>query len=123
VRCDRGVPAPEELSRDELIALVGTQAQRIAAQDGQITRMAGELAALTEANEALAGKLARLEHLLPRNSENSSSPTVERRSAGPEAAGRQGPSWWWAETGACQVCCVSSSDFLGQWSRVMPISA
>jgi hypothetical protein len=74
VRCDRGVPAPEELSRDELIALVGTQAQRIAAQDGQITRMAGELAALTEANEALAGKLARLEHLLPRNSENSSSP-------------------------------------------------
>lgn len=73
MRGDRGVAAPEELSLDELIALVGVQAQRITAQDGQITTLAGELAALTEANEAFAGKLARLEHL-SRNSEKSSSP-------------------------------------------------
>src|SRR3954453_4484752 len=36
--------------------------------------MAGRLAQLMEANEALAGKLARLEHLLSRNSGNSSTP-------------------------------------------------
>jgi transposase len=68
------VAAPEELSRDELIALVGAQAERIARQDGQITAMAGQMAELLDANEALAGKLARLEHLLSRNSGNSSSP-------------------------------------------------
>jgi transposase len=61
------VPAPEEMSRDELIAVVGRQA-------GQITVMAGQIADLSEANEVLAAKLARLEHLLSRNSKNSSSP-------------------------------------------------
>lgn len=55
------------MSRDELITLV---AQR----DAQIAVMAGQLAELREANEVLAGKLARLEHLLSRNSKNSSSP-------------------------------------------------
>jgi transposase len=74
MRCDHRVPAPEELSRDELIALVGAQAERIARQDGQITAMAGQMAELLDANEALVGKLARLEHLLSRNSGNSSSP-------------------------------------------------
>lgn len=75
------MPAPEELSRDQLIALVVEQdarivrqAERIAEQDGQIAAMAGQMAELLEANEALAGKLARLEHLLSRNSGNSSSP-------------------------------------------------
>jgi transposase len=75
------VPAPEEMSRDELVVLVGEQAARIAAQDarlvaadGQISAMAGQIADLIEANEALAAKLARLEHLLSRNSGNSSSP-------------------------------------------------
>ena len=58
---------PEEMSRGELIAVVARQA-------GQITAMAGQLSELMETNEALAGKLARLEHLLSRNSENSSSP-------------------------------------------------
>jgi len=48
------------MSRDELIVLVRVQA-------GQITE-------LVEANEALAGKLAKLEHLLSRNSGNSSNP-------------------------------------------------
>jgi hypothetical protein len=50
----------EDLSRDELVALVEVQALRISE--------------LTAANEALAGRLARLEHLLSRNSGNSSSP-------------------------------------------------
>jgi transposase len=55
------------MSRDELIVVVRRQA-------GQITAMAGQLSELMEANEALSGKLARLEHLLSRNSGNSSSP-------------------------------------------------
>ena len=55
------------MSRDELIVVVRRQA-------GQITAMAGQLSELVETNEALAGKLARLEHLLSRNSGNSSSP-------------------------------------------------
>lgn len=53
------MPAPQEMSRDELITLVGRQ-------DGQISAMAGQIADLIEANEALAVKLARLEHLLSR---------------------------------------------------------
>jgi transposase len=61
------VPAFEEMSRDELIALVR-------AQGGQITAMAGQIADLMEVNEALAGRLAKLEHLLSRHSGNSSLP-------------------------------------------------
>ncbi len=55
------------MSRDELIVVVRHQA-------AQITAMAGQLSELMETNEMLAGKLARLEHLLSRNSGNSSSP-------------------------------------------------
>jgi transposase len=55
------------MSRDELIVVVRRQA-------GQITAMAGQLLELMKTNEALAGKLARLEHLLSRNSGNSSNP-------------------------------------------------
>ena len=55
------------MSRDELIVVVHRQV-------AQLTAQAGQLAELMEANEALAGKLARLEHLLSRNSGNSSSP-------------------------------------------------
>src|SRR5689334_17543275 len=55
------------MSRDELIVVVRRQA-------GQITAQAVHIAELMEANEALAAKLARLEHLLSRNSGNSSSP-------------------------------------------------
>ncbi|MGH3806016.1 MAG: DUF6444 domain-containing protein, partial [Pseudonocardiaceae bacterium] len=62
------------MSRDELIVVVHRQAGRITAQDQQITAQAGQLAELRQANEALAAKLARLEHLLSRNSGNSSSP-------------------------------------------------
>jgi transposase len=67
VRFDLPVPGLEEMSRDELIVVVRRQA-------GQITAMAGQLSELVETNEALSGKLARLEHLLSRNSGNSSSP-------------------------------------------------
>jgi transposase len=48
------------MSRDELVVLV--------------RRQAGQIAELREANEALAGRLARVEHLLSRNSANSSRP-------------------------------------------------
>ena len=81
MRCDHRVPALEELSRDQLITLVverdariARQAERITRQDGQISAMATQIADLVEANETLAGKLARLEHLLSRHSGNSSSP-------------------------------------------------
>jgi transposase len=57
---DLGVPELEELSREDLIALVRVQAERIAE--------------LEKANGELAGRLARLEHLLSRNSGNSSMP-------------------------------------------------
>jgi transposase len=68
------VPALEEMSRDELVTLVADRDAGIAARDAQITVMAGQLSELMEANEVLAGKVARLEYLLSRNSKNSSSP-------------------------------------------------
>jgi len=74
VRFDLRVPVPEEMSRNELIVVVRRQAEQLAAQDRQITGQAGQLAELMEANEALTGKLASLEHLLSRNSGNSSNP-------------------------------------------------
>ena len=55
------------MSREELLAL----ARR---QDAQITTLSTQVADLLEANEDLAAKLARLEHLLARNSANSSMP-------------------------------------------------
>ncbi|MGH3828367.1 MAG: DUF6444 domain-containing protein [Pseudonocardiaceae bacterium] len=74
MRFDLLVSGLEEMSRDELIVVVRRQAGRITAQDQRITVQAGRLAELMETNEVLAGKLARLEHLLSRNSGNSSSP-------------------------------------------------
>jgi uncharacterized coiled-coil protein SlyX len=68
------VPAPEERSRDELIELLAQRDARITAQDGQITALSEQVADLVEANEQLAAQLARLEHLLSRNSGNSSMP-------------------------------------------------
>ena len=87
------MPAPAEMSRDDLIALVGVQAERIARLDGQIAVMAGQVVELTAANEVLAAKLARLEHLLSRNSSNSSSPPSKDDDAGrtpPPAKKRRG---------------------------------
>src|ERR671918_613355 len=69
------------MTREELIALVADRdsqlAQRdarIAAQDAQIATLSTQVAGLLEANEELAARLARLEHLLTRNSGNSSMP-------------------------------------------------
>lgn len=62
------------MPREELIRLLTEREARIMAQDGQITTLSTQVADLLEANEALAGKLARLEHLLSRNSSNSSMP-------------------------------------------------
>ena len=62
---------PEELTRDELIVVVRRQAGQISAQAGQISQ-------LMEANEALTGRLAKLEHLLSRNSGNSSVASHQR---------------------------------------------
>lgn len=61
------MPVPEEMSRDELVKLVRRQ-------DTQISSMASRISELLEVNEALEGRLARLEHLLSRNSANSSMP-------------------------------------------------
>jgi transposase len=94
---DLRVLAPEEMSRDELHVVVARQAARLEAQDRQIAEMAGQLAQLMEVNKALADKLARLEHLLSRNSGNSSSPPSRDDDPGKPAApeknkrGRGGP--------------------------------
>lgn len=53
---------------------IDAQAEQIGAQTKQITTLTAQVADLVAANEALAGKLARLEHLLSRNSGNSSAP-------------------------------------------------
>lgn len=57
----------EQLSRQELIALVIAQAEQISVQAAQIAVLRG-------ANAELARKLAKLEHLVSRNSGNSSMP-------------------------------------------------
>ena len=76
----------EGLSHDELIVLVGEQAERIAVQ-------AERIAELVAANEVLGGRIARLEHLLSRNSSNSSSPPSKDDEPGrtpPKAKRRRG---------------------------------
>jgi uncharacterized coiled-coil protein SlyX len=82
------VAVPEEISREELIAVLAERDARIealdvqivrrdvrlAAQDGQIAALSRRLADLVEANEQLAAELAKLAHLLSGNSANSSLP-------------------------------------------------
>lgn len=82
---------PEEMSRDELIVVARDQAEKLVAQDRQITAMAGQLSELEEANQALADKLARLEHLLSRNSSNSSNPPSRDEDPGKPAAPTKKP--------------------------------
>ena len=97
MRFDLPVPVPEELSRDELIVVVRRQA-------GQITAMAGQVSELVEVNETLAGKLARLEHLLSRNSGNSSNPPSKDDDSGQaRTAGEEGTRRGWAEAKAGQT--------------------
>jgi len=61
------VAVPEETSREQLTAL-------LMLRDAQITALSTQVADLVAANERLAAKLATLEHLLSRNSANSSLP-------------------------------------------------
>src|SRR3954469_2114636 len=77
------------MSRDELIVVVRAQA-------GQISAQAVQIAELMEANETLADRLAKLEHLLSRNSGNSSMPPSKDDDPGKPAPpdkqrGRGGP--------------------------------
>ena len=74
----------ESMSRDELIRLARHQATRldeqdavIARQDAQITTLATQLADVTDRLEQTTTKLAKLEHLLSRNSSNSSVPSSQ----------------------------------------------
>src|SRR4249919_1133189 len=130
------------MSRDELLVVVGRQAgqlaeqaEQIAARDRQIAGMAGQLAELLEVNEALAAKLARLEHLLSRNSGNSSSPLSRDddpgklappekkrshrgsgRARGANYPGRRGRTWRGPTTrtsgviGSCRVAATEGDD-------------
>lgn len=77
------------MSRDELIVVARRQA-------GQITAQAGQIAELMETVEALTARLAKLEHLLSRNSGNSSMPPSRDDDPGKPAPpdkqrGRGGP--------------------------------
>jgi transposase/uncharacterized coiled-coil protein SlyX len=103
-RCNQGVGSASGLgdrSREELVALLAERedqlAERnahVAAQDRQITALSRQVAELAEANEELSSKLAKLEHLLSRNSGNSSMPeskdTDPGRKAPPEKPARGG---------------------------------
>jgi transposase len=97
MRFDFWVSGLEGMSRDELIVVVRRQGEQLAARDRQVSDMAGQLSELMEANEALSGKLARLEHLLSRNSGNSSNPPSKDDDPGKPAPpekntrGRGGP--------------------------------
>ena len=61
----------------------------------QISAQAVQISEFMEANETLAGRLARLEHLLSRNSGNSSNPPSRDDDPGkPRTAGQAaGPGW------------------------------
>ena len=63
------------MSRDELVELVHRQAETIARQDAQITALSIQLADVMDRFEEVSAKLARVEHLLSRNSGNSNFPS------------------------------------------------
>jgi transposase len=80
------VLVPEELSREELIAVVRRQ-------DSQICGMASQISDLVQVNEQLMTQLAGLQHLLSRNSANSSMPPSKDDDVGkspPAAKPRRG---------------------------------
>ena len=68
------------MSREQLLALVGEQATQIAA--------------LRAVNEELAARLARVEHLLSRNSRQLLDAAVAGRRSGQDAAGGEEAPWW-----------------------------
>ncbi|MET8538998.1 transposase, partial [Streptomyces sp. NPDC005065] len=96
------MPDLESLSRGELVVLAREQAVRISEQDAvierqnaQIASMARQIADLMDRLEQTAEKLARLEHLLSRNSANSNFPSSKDGTPGgttPSAKPRRTPS-------------------------------
>jgi uncharacterized coiled-coil protein SlyX/transposase len=79
---DLGVPDLESLSRGELEELARRQDAQIVeltatvrAQDAQITRLSAQLAGLMAKFEQQSQELAKLQHLVSRNSANSSMPS------------------------------------------------
>jgi len=105
---DHRVSERESMSRVELIELarcqdvrIAERTETIARQDAQITALSTQLADLMDRFEEVSAKLARVEHLLSRNSDNSNFPSFkdggiggsppsrkERRTAG-RAKGKQ----------------------------------
>jgi transposase len=84
------------MSRDELIELVrhqqdviAGQAETIAGQDAQITLLSTQLSDVMDQFEEVSAKLARVEHLLSRNSDNSSFPSSKDGGAGGKPPSRK----------------------------------
>ena len=86
---DLGVPEPESMSRAELIAVVHRQAEVIARQDAQITLLSTQLADVMDRFEEVSAKLARVEHLLSRHSDNSSFPSSKDGGVGGKSPSRK----------------------------------
>jgi transposase len=93
---DRGVSELESMSRDELIGLAQWQAARIAEQDvviarqdARITALATQLSDVMNRFEEVSAKLARVEHLLSRNSDNSNFPSSKDGGVGGKAPSRK----------------------------------
>ena len=78
------MPAPAEMSRDELIVLVGEpgRADRGAGWADHGVGHSDRGSGLVEASEDLASRLARVEHLLSRNSSSAPSKDDEPGQAG-----------------------------------------
>jgi len=51
------VPVPEEMSRDELVVLVGAQADRIAAQDARLVAAEGQITAVAAGGSVKSANL------------------------------------------------------------------
>lgn len=77
------------MSRDELIELAHRQAETIARQDAQITGLSTQLAEVMDRFEDVSAKLARVEHLLSRNSDNSNFPSSKDGGVGGRAPSRK----------------------------------
>jgi transposase len=93
---DQAVPDLESLSRGELVELARAQAIRIdeqavviARQNAQITVLFTQLADLMDKFEQQTGELAKLRHLLSRNSANSSMPSSKDDDPGRTPPGRE----------------------------------
>ena len=93
---DHGVSELESMSRDALIELARRQAARIVEQDvviarqeARITALATQLSDVMDRFEEVSAKLARVEHLLSRNSDNSNLPSSKDGGIGGKAPTRK----------------------------------